>query len=53
MVTHANNADCILDGNLAIAALDRFEIAGWDLGPFSWVVMLAILIAMIFAVQRL
>lgn len=39
------HADCILDGNLAIAALDRFEIAGWDLGPFSWVVMLAILIA--------
>ncbi|MCP4192668.1 MAG: metal ABC transporter permease [Planctomycetaceae bacterium] len=37
------HADCIIDGNLAIAALDRFEIGGWDLGPRSWMVMLLIL----------
>ena len=37
------HADCIIDGNLAIAPLDRFEIAGVDLGPQSWIVMLIML----------
>ncbi len=38
------HADCIIEGNLAIAALDRVDIFGWDAGPFSWVVMLTMLI---------
>ena len=41
------HADCIIEGNLAIASLDRFEIGGWDLGPKSWIVMLLILIVQI------
>jgi manganese/zinc/iron transport system permease protein len=34
--------DCIIEGNLAIASLDRLKIGGWDLGPKSWIVMLSI-----------
>ena len=36
--------DCIIDGNLALAPLNRLKVAGFDLGPKSWIVMLAILI---------
>lgn len=38
------HADCIIDGNLALAPLDRFEVGGLDLGPKSWVVMLTLLV---------
>ncbi len=38
------HADCIIDGNLAIAPLDRLVIAGFDLGPRSWIVMLSMLV---------
>ena len=35
--------DCIVEGNLAIASLDRLQISGWDVGPKSLIVMLLIL----------
>ncbi len=37
------HADCIVDGNLALAPLDRLEIGGTDWGPRSWVVMCVML----------
>lgn len=37
------HADCIIDGNLAIAPLDRLRIAGMDLGPRSFLVMVVML----------
>lgn len=41
------HADCIIDGNLALAPLDRWTWAGIDLGPRSWISMLAMLIIVI------
>lgn len=41
------HADCIIDGNLALAALDRFEVGGYDLGPRSWIVMSVVLVVVI------
>lgn len=38
------HADCIIDGNLALAPLQRFTIGGIDLGPKSLILMLAILL---------
>ncbi len=38
------HADCIIDGNLALAPLDRLKIGGYDLGPKSWVTMLTLLV---------
>lgn len=38
------HADCIIDGNLALAPLDRLEVAGFDLGPRSWLVMTGMLV---------
>ena len=38
------HADCIIEGNLAIAPLDRLRVAGVDFGPQSWIVMLTMLI---------
>ena len=37
------HADCIIEGELALAPLDRLQIAGFDLGPRAWVTMLAML----------
>lgn len=38
------HADCIIDGNLALAPLDRLEVAGRDLGPRAfWTVSSALL----------
>ena len=37
------HADCIIDGNLALAPLDRLEVNGRDLGPRSWIVMCVML----------
>lgn len=37
------HADCILDGNLALAPLDRLVIGGVDWGPRSWIVMCVML----------
>lgn len=34
------HADCIIDGNLALAPLDRWTCFGIDLGPRSWNLML-------------
>ncbi len=41
------HADCIIEGNLALAPLDRLKLGGYDLGPRSWVVMLVILTALV------
>ncbi|WP_166822837.1 metal ABC transporter permease [Thalassoroseus pseudoceratinae] len=44
------HADCIIDGNLALAPLDRLIVGGMDLGPRSCVVMcvmLALVVAFI------
>ena len=38
------HADCIIEGNLALAPIDDYELAGIYLGPKSWVVMLSMLI---------
>ena len=38
------HADCIIDGNLAIAPLDRYVVAGVDIGPQSWIVMSIMLV---------
>ena len=38
------HADCIIDGNLALAPLDRFLWAGFDWGPRSWIIMLSLLL---------
>lgn len=41
------HADCIIDGNLALAPLDRLEVGGFDLGPRSWLVMSGMLIVVL------
>lgn len=37
------HADCIIDGNLALAALDRLVVGGYDWGPRSWFIMCVML----------
>ncbi len=37
------HADCIIDGNLALAPIETLQIAGVELGPRAWIVMLAML----------
>lgn len=41
------HAHCIIDGNLAFAPLNRFHVAGVDIGPKAFVVMLVCLIVLI------
>ena len=41
------HASCIIDGNLALAALDRLEVGGYDLGPRSWIVMSVVLLVVV------
>ncbi len=41
------HADCIIDGNLALAPLDRWTWAGVDLGPRSWNSMLVMLFVVV------
>jgi manganese/zinc/iron transport system permease protein len=43
------HADCIIEGNLALAPLDRLELAGRDLGPRAfWSVSAALLLVGVF-----
>ena len=39
------HADCIIDGNLALAALDRLHVFGHDIGPAPFWTMLGMLLA--------
>ncbi|MEM9657087.1 MAG: metal ABC transporter permease [Planctomycetota bacterium] len=41
------HADCIIDGNLALAPLDRLRIGGRDWGPRSFIVMCVTLAAVV------
>ncbi len=41
------HADCIIDGNLALAPLDRLEVGGRDFGPRSWIVMCVMLVLVV------
>jgi manganese/zinc/iron transport system permease protein len=41
------HAHCIIDGNLAFAAIDHFEFLGVDLGPKAFVSMLACLVGLL------
>ena len=41
---HANS---IIDGNLAFAAIDHFELGGYDLGPKAFVCMLACVVGLL------
>jgi len=41
------HTDCIIDGNLALAPLNRLKIGDTDLGPRSWIVMSTMLVLVI------
>ena len=41
------HAHCIIDGNLAFAALDHFEVGGYDFGPKAFVSMLVCVIGLL------